>query len=69
VTLTEKRHRAAIVKLERAERALVKAFARWQRLRAQVRRYDVRADRAAASEYDQFASLQADRLLARNPER
>jgi hypothetical protein len=61
-SLTERRHASAIRELERAEKKLVAAFARWRKLRVKVARYDARADRKNAFEYDQFASYMSDRL-------
>lgn len=63
MNLAEKRHVKSILELERAERKLVAAFARWHRLRAKVRRYDSVAERKLAGEYDQFASLEAGTLV------
>ena len=56
------RRARAVLALERAERRIVLAINRWQKLRAQVRRQDSRAEKAALAggEFDQFAEY--DRL-------
>lgn len=51
----EARQRAAILALTRAERRLVAAFSRWQKLRDTVRRYDREADKADAAELERMA--------------
>lgn len=63
VSLQEKRHLKALRELERAEKRMVLAFTRWQKLRAKVRRYDATADKKRGGEYDQFASLAAGELI------
>ena len=67
MTLTEKRHVKAIADLEKAETDLARAFRRWDKLREKVRGYDARADKNGhkygGGEYDQFASIAAQRLV------
>ncbi len=50
MSLQEKRHVKAILELERAEKKLAAAFARWSRLRAKVKRYDLKADKKFGEE-------------------